>query len=308
MPDTTRLKLTGHQARGSPGAGTWVALIVGDVFFLAGLAMICIARGVLPLEGKGLEGQGRRALALFGGVFAAVGLLVSIRGAVGLARRAKARRTRVLHPDEPWLADHDWNPEGVTHSALRKAFGGFAFAAMWFGLLSVFHAVVPAGMQWFLLIFDAAGAVVVGYAIYLVLRYLKYGRSVLSFERFPFFLGETFDATFTNNKGIGFFRRLSFTWRCVEEVYETHGTGKNRRTQAVCYQIYGDTREIDQPGQHSGWNEPVPVSFPIPADQPPTALASGPPSYWELEIHADTPGIDYRATFLVPVYAPPGRP
>ena len=29
------------------------------------------------------------------------------------------------------------------------------------------------------------------------------------------------------------------------------------------------------------------------------------PRYWELEVHADTPGIDFRAIYLVPVYRAP---
>ena len=32
-------------------------------------------------------------------------------------------------------------------------------------------------------------------------------------------------------------------------------------------------------------------------------LSDNPPTYWELEIHAKTPGVDYKASFLVPVYA-----
>ncbi len=48
----------------------------------------------------------------------------------------------------------------------------------------------------------------------------------------------------------------------------------------------------------------MPIEFEIPM-QPElaTELAVNPPRYWEIIVAADTPGIDYKGTFLVPVYA-----
>ena len=34
-----------------------------------------------------------------------------------------------------------------------------------------------------------------------------------------------------------------------------------------------------------------------------TGLGERPPRYWELEIEGNAPGVDYKAGFLVPVYA-----
>jgi hypothetical protein len=33
-----------------------------------------------------------------------------------------------------------------------------------------------------------------------------------------------------------------------------------------------------------------------------TQITADVPRYWELEITADTPGVDYKATFLIPIY------
>jgi hypothetical protein len=34
-----------------------------------------------------------------------------------------------------------------------------------------------------------------------------------------------------------------------------------------------------------------------------TALSQRPARFWELEVRADTPGVDYHSRFLLPVYA-----
>jgi hypothetical protein len=44
------------------------------------------------------------------------------------------------------------------------------------------------------------------------------------------------------------------------------------------------------------------VRFPIPPDAPTTELGARPPRYWELELSAEVPGVDFGARFLVPVY------
>ena len=45
----------------------------------------------------------------------------------------------------------------------------------------------------------------------------------------------------------------------------------------------------------------------VPPDAPGTSLVMRPPRYWELEVNAAMPGVDYRAVFLVPVYAGWGK-
>jgi hypothetical protein len=49
----------------------------------------------------------------------------------------------------------------------------------------------------------------------------------------------------------------------------------------------------------------VPVRFALPADRPATTLGGGEGIAWELEVFAAMPGLDYRATFTLPIL-PPG--
>ena len=46
-------------------------------------------------------------------------------------------------------------------------------------------------------------------------------------------------------------------------------------------------------------------TFPVPRCDHGTRLSDRPPRYWELEVAANTPGLDLQARFLLPVYAEP---
>jgi hypothetical protein len=52
----------------------------------------------------------------------------------------------------------------------------------------------------------------------------------------------------------------------------------------------------------------IPIRFELPPPGPGAAgtrLAAELPCYWELEVWADLPGLDFQAVFLVPVYQRP---
>jgi hypothetical protein len=69
-----------------------------------------------------------------------------------------------------------------------------------------------------------------------------------------------------------------------------------------------------------GWSETRPVrgtfgaTIPIRFDLPPpgpgasgTVLSAELPRYWELELWAELPGLDFQAVFLLPIYQRPGH-
>jgi hypothetical protein len=91
---------------------------------------------------------------------------------------------------------------------------------------------------------------------------------------------------------------LKATWRFVEERFETTGTGKNRTTRQVCYAHFSETRAL-APGRTS---PEVDLSFTLP-DEPEwvTDVTGRPVRYWELVVEADVPGVDFHATFPLPV-------
>lgn len=69
------------------------------------------------------------------------------------------------------------------------------------------------------------------YTLLLVVRRLRFGRTRVRLNAFPFSLGGTLDAVFEGGAGLANAPGLNVTLRCIEEAIETHGHGKDRSTR-----------------------------------------------------------------------------
>ena len=129
-------------------------------------------------------------------------------------------------------------------------------------------------MLWLIVgFFDLVIVTLLTDAVYHAARQYKYGRSRLRFSTFPYYLGETLDAAFSNPRLIGPYESLTYTLRCIQEKCEVRGGDADLR-----------------------------IRFQLPDEDWETKLAERPPRYWSLQIKARTPGVDFDAEFLVPVY------
>jgi len=97
------------------------------------------------------------------------------------------------------------------------------------------------------------------------------------------------------------FDSLTATLRFVQERYEARGTGRNRTISLVAEEYYSESRTIPA---NPALRE-IETEFTAPDDPEwVTQLTANPAvRYWELVIEANVPGIDFRATFPLPVYA-----
>lgn len=241
-------------------------------------------------------------------VFAGVGLLMLFHGFRGFLRKRAVAVRAAERPDEPWYYDHTWAPEGVRFSGLGDMWKKLWFALVWLGFTGgfaylMFRQSADTFGILFIGIFTLVGFGVLGWAIYDFARWCKFGSSRLRFGRFPFLQGETLEVYWSVPRGIKTYNSIDITLRAIEEKYETRGSGKNRSQQVVMYEIYNDHVRFDKEGELPAGSEELPITFPLPTDVPPTLLSERPPIYWEIEVKADAPGIDYYARFLVPVYA-----
>ncbi len=145
--------------------------------------------------------------------------------------------------------------------------------------------------------------VVAGYAAYLGWRRARFGPVFLRFERFPLALGASARVWLRVPRPPAGCR-LAATLRCIEERYVSDGDSTSTRSE----QVWADTLPIEPAwGQVGGsWNLPIGLRLPVGPYE--TRLADRPPRYWELEVRGEAPGVDFGATFLMPVYAPRAAP
>jgi len=297
VPETERKRLKGHRKR-SEGRHGSQHIVLGLAILVAASALLLVA-ALGP--GWGLEIP-REVPGVFGGFFAFAGVLITCRGVKGHRRDSQMRSLSQLRPDEPWLSDYLWDERQTGDDKRRQALNSFLAAF----ILSAF--VVPFCLvgAWAIVLplFGSIALIFLAAGVYYLVQHWKYGDSYVRYGAFPFFLGQDLEAHFGCTKDPGPFERVSAILRCIEECHEPMRQGQ---LTTVCYEIYQDALEIQGPGELRAINPDLKVTFSLPDDRATETCFSGMPCrYWELEVHARTPGVDYRETFLVPVYAKPG--
>lgn len=311
MADTERKPLLGQTPRGtSGGSGCAGAFFIafGLPFMAAGVVLALIARGELrPTQGgEPVPTWLPWSLAL---LFFGAGAFLALKLGVGsLVDRSRLRARRALHPDEPWRADHSWDPAGATHSPGSSLPGQLAVAVFMAALLAPFNYFsfyapppdIPTWARVLVGFFDLILILVVVGIVSTLVQQAKYGRARLAYQSFPFFLGDKLTAHLGSSRPIGQFKKMTFTLRCIEERTETTRSAGKTTIRTVCDHLWSDEVTLEGGAVREG-NE-VPVSFDLPSGDYGTRLAEPPARYWELAVVADTPGLDFSARFLVPVY------
>lgn len=307
MSDQTRVELRRSPNRSGTPVHGWPAILFGLPFLMAGGIAIFLSMTPQYL-GNAASKAPMWILGAFGLIFALVGLSLIWHGIKGLRRASRAREIAARYPGQPWLADYAWDQRGCvddTHRKVRRAFAAAVFLTVF---LIPFNYIffVQEGVPWFAMgvigLFDVIAGLIWGSAVYLLIRQLKFGRSRVRFDRFPFFLGEPMTVHLC--PGGHFFGATDATasLRCIEEAYEQRGTGNNRGTTVVCYQLYHDEQPLTGLVDYRPGQPDPPITFPLPSGDLSTVLSERPPRYWELTIHVDMPGVDYDVTFLLPIY------
>jgi hypothetical protein len=266
---------------------------IGTYFALAGFEYI-------PLPGK--ANAPLWVIGYIGIAFAFAGLMVLAHALRGMRHHARKRRVIELYPERPGIADYPWNPDGIDSRlgarALQSVFGGTLFCVFlapfhWWAWMSD-HGGIFIGI--FTGLFEFIALFVVWNCLRHVLQWLKYGSSRLRFRKFPFKPGDKLDLEFSPNR----FDQLKATLRFIEERVEQSGSGNNRSTRIVHDALYEETKELT-PGP---LQPEVRLEFELPDNEEWVNQISGTPvRYWELKLEADVPGVDFDASWPLPVYS-----
>jgi hypothetical protein len=299
-PSAGGRELKGRTPRVASPTQGWLSVLLGLPFAAAGAATIALALGHGTIAEGGKLTFPPFAVGALGLCFAVTGLSFVAYGLVGVARKRGLAALRARYPDQPWMVDYPWDRKGGRDEAPDEIARTLWFVAFMATFLVPFHWVAfvsrerPFVFQLVTLIFDAIGVGMLGRVVYLVARRIRYGPSRIALARFPIAPGTTAELLLDGLSPVARAFPIRATLRCVEERFEIRQTGRNRTRVSVSYELYRDETTV-APGEAR-------LRFELPENVPGTRLSAVPPRYWEVELAAETPGVDFGARFLVPVY------
>jgi hypothetical protein len=240
----------------------------------------------------------------FGGV--GFGGLAGLR--VGYHRLKETEELKARNPEQPWLWRRDWASGRIEDSTRTNLLGAWVVAALWnlvafpagyLGLEAAFHEHKPAGF--IVLLFPLAGLWLLARAVLASLRKQKYGISMLELSTKPGAIGRSL--TGVVSAPVGLTPAKGFRVRLTSVRRVTSRTGKSSSTQETV--LWED--EHQAPGQQSrdyqGMRTTIPIAFQLPGDgEPCDTRNANDRVLWRLQVEADVPGVDYEASFEVPVF------
>jgi hypothetical protein len=216
-----------------------------------------------------------------------------------LAARLEAARRR--DPARPWLWDHRWDPRGVSGSPFRRLLVSSQrlIGPMFFPVWMLVFGPAPVPVVWF---WGTVSGVAATWVAWKAWRIYGVGTAHVTFTRFPYHPGERVTLHFGMSEGGAQFQRAAF---CLRRIEVARGISPLEFRGA---RRYFGIRAERPPGELPGSDHHVAIEFDLPADVAGTHLSASPPSYWTLDVIANTSAGPYVESFLIPIYERPAAP
>jgi hypothetical protein len=303
QPNTERIPLKGHKPLSRTTLHNWPAIIFGLAFFIAGLPILSIGMGWINYPQSSIHAP-MWVIAACGGLFVAVGAWLMLHGVKGLHRLWNMSQGKQQLPHSPWLWDYPWQAKGSTDNKFKESLGSVS-ALLVFGIfLAPFNWIAFAsnsgGFFWQFItgFFDVIILLGVGgYLLKNVGQLWTFGNGMVSFQDFPFFLGQKMHLTIERLPAD--LTTVQLHLRCIEEAYEIRERegGRKRQSIVVCYQIYHDAQTIQ--GEQVTEIGALRCAWNLPNDKFLTSTPSERPAkFWELEVQGERTGLDYHSRFF----------
>ena len=285
----------------------WASLLFSLPFLAAGIGITLIYTGHFSVPAKDIHAP-MWVIGVVGAMFFLAGVFLLFHGIDGVKRKRRLKKGKYMAPRHPWLWDYAWEPLGISENKRKEVINAFVAMVVFILFLSPFNwwafysgEITPIWLKGVVIVFD----LIILFVAYNFLRklsqYLKYGDSRLRFKEFPFILGNQMVVSLHGAPPQ--FDVMRMNLRFIEEAYEESGSGRNRSQDVVCYQVYGEEKVLRS---HDAGASKIVMAWQLPEDSEfTTQLSVRPAKFWELEIKAETPGVDYESRFLLPIYAKP---
>jgi hypothetical protein len=218
-------------------------------------------------------------------------------------------KLKALYPSESWLWKKEWRDGQISSHSKSKMFSAAAGALIW-NLMASLGLILLYGefrngnyLVLIFLIFPAVGIGLAIWAVRLILHWFKFGQSTFEMQAVPGVIGGALRGRIHTKVNIKPQDGFHLTLSCINRV--TTGSGKQRKTREnVRWQ---DTCDIAREMyEYDPSRSVIPVLFQIPYDCLETSDDNPKDTiFWRLKVSAKVPGVDYAATFEVPVFRTP---
>lgn len=295
------------ETRGTKTVGTWIGFLFGIPFVVAGVAILLISLDVLKVNPSSIHAP-RWVLGVAGSAFLFGGLMVWGMAANHCAANRRAAKARREFPHEPALADYPWNRQGFEVSEWSRAAKTTAAAIGATVFLSMFNwwafaQDAPLMVKFIVSIFDLAAAGLWWMALRQIGRGFKFGRSRVIFTQFPYSVGERVLLRWQPMNGVSQILKGTFTLRCVEERVERTRSGAGKQTTQIVHEKLWSAAWAQDKPRNLLMRDQVELEYHLPPDAHGTDLGATRPIFWELDVKLELPGLDFRAAYLIPIYA-----
>jgi len=241
-------------------------------------------------------------------VFTIVGILFMMSGASlsiwGIHTWRKSYKINKLYPGKPWKAQKVSDDFIISDKALFhvfKAYGigvGMGLFVSFFFIAFSDNKNTPIFPMLIIGIFALITIAIFVQAFYFTFRYFKYGSSSLVLSQIPLAPGMNFSGLIRIHRSMEPMEGLKIVFKCLKEYVEGHG----KKSKHIKKTIFEDKALITESmGRCQGkiWA----FNFMVPEGYPDHNLLGSVKYRWILEIKAETPGIDFGASFELPVHS-----
>jgi hypothetical protein len=251
-------------------------------------------------------------LLAFACIFGSVGLGLMAAGVFGRSGTVKEAARKEFHPTEPWTWKKEWVGGRIESGGRAGAYGTLVIGAFWVLICSPFCILLPMegvkeGNYGVLIVFVllAVGLLILFSGFMQLARLRKYGISVLQLEGPSGVLGGYLRGVVQVPGAVDAPGGVRAALRCIEKTEtKTHRNGKTE-TSTSSNTLWESERMIQGAASPVGLNAggvSLPIEFVIPYALPEPGRLGNKEVLWRLELSAATPGLDYSASFEVPVF------
>ena len=242
-------------------------------------------------------------LLLFLLIFCGAGSGIFMLGKLAIKRTNKLLELQQLYPQQPWKWRSEWENNIVQANTGSLRWFATVFAVFWNLVSLPIWFVIPDEVGkgnyevLIALLFPIVGIGMIIWAVRSWRQYKVFGNSKLQLRQVPVPLGGMLNANLILPEEVPGGTDLKLTLNCIRK---TQSSGSKKKTsENIIWQTEQVIRVADVIGRYTT----IPIRIQLPADQPPADVNAGQTGIiWRLMVDTDIPGVDYQASFELPVF------